>query len=186
MPRHSRRSGWRTQCRARHGVEDELHAHAFEAPRVRTTALSSERQDAEREQAADLLVAVRHIAATPARAGGRRPTASRAGTDPRRRACRRVAVTVGASLGAAPRRWPNARSRRSSCVEAGFERAVAAHKRSCGQMRPQISGRIGLVHQLGRFDDAAVAHELEPVGMRLCSGQPHEQYGLPQSMQRAA
>ena len=48
-------------------------------------------------------------------------------------------------------------------IEPGFERAVALAQAILRADAPADLGqRIGLVHQLGRFDDASVAHELEP------------------------
>ncbi|MEA3219974.1 MAG: hypothetical protein OZX49_01071 [Immundisolibacter sp.] len=62
-----------------------------------------------------------------------------------------------------------------------------SHRRSCGQMRPQISGS-----ELVWLDSSAASRILpswtsfNQSGMKLCTGHCHSQYGLPQSTQRPA
>ncbi|KPW90454.1 hypothetical protein ALO79_200334 [Pseudomonas syringae pv. castaneae] len=68
-----------------------------------------------------------------------------------------------------------------------FKVQAPSHRRSCGQTRPQTSGRV-----LVWWDSSAAwrmlpsATSLSQLGMKLCTGHFHSQYGLPQPRQRWA
>ena len=64
---------------------------------------------------------------------------------------------------------------------------LPSHSRSCGQIRPQISGKVlvaWLSSQASRSRPSAVSFSQS--GMLLCSGQWVWQYGTPHCEQRLA
>lgn len=62
-----------------------------------------------------------------------------------------------------------------------------SHRRSCGHTRPQTSGRV-LVWWLSSAAARMLPSEtsFSQLGMKLCTGHFHSQYGLPHSRQRCA